>query len=600
MPSRSNTIPTPNGENQSMQNASEHRQPEETQSETTEPESLTQGVAAQNAATPNDAALNEVEAAEESSTDNETVAYDQGWLSSFMRPALIVILATCLNIALLTFLRRFVPSLAPPVYQTLIALGIVAALVGCITSTWLAQPSQRARRTAGYRMAEFALLILLTRIVLWILTGDIPTLGALFTTPLASLFDGLFIIAAIIVTISWVVATEMSRDLLDMALRPDEIKAAKSGTLYRETVQPGYTDRQTLLNSFATRWVIGGIVLVILATGTNVGFSGRGFVAIANQNVAPAVIIAVVVYFLVGLMLLSHGQLAILRARWALEQTPSRDTILRYWPAYAMVLLLVIGGLAALMPFGGTYWLATAITFIIGAVYFVVFGLMQLIGVLFALVMSLLPFRESAEVAPPPPMPSLAPPPAADAASSEFLEIAGSTVFWLIALLIVGYAAYVYFTDKGFHFTWLKWLWQMLTGRWRQATSAYQSWQRDRIHTQDGDRERGRDGRRRWFSWGKRKLEPDAQIRHYYLSLLKEAESKGIERQQAETPFSYAPRLLASLSSDSETPTSETSTAVDELTGAFIQVRYTDEKFDVGKLPLMERFWQHLRQALRL
>ena len=78
------------------------------------------------------------------------------------------------------------------------------------------------------------------------------------------------------------------------------------------------------------------------------------------------------------------------------------------------------------------------------------------------------------------------------------------------------------------------------------------------------------------------------------------AESKGIERQQAETPFSYAPRLLASLSSDSETPTSETSTAVDELTGAFIQVRYTDEKFDVEKLPLMERFWQHLRQALRL
>ena len=141
-----------------MQNASERSQPQDMRSETTEPDSLDQGVAAQNAApndaAPNDAALNEaalneVEATEASSSENETVAYDHGWLSSFMRPALIVILATCLNIALLTFLRRFVPSLAPPVYQTLIALGIVAALVGSITSTWLAQPSQRARRTAG-------------------------------------------------------------------------------------------------------------------------------------------------------------------------------------------------------------------------------------------------------------------------------------------------------------------------------------------------------------------------------------------------------------------------------------------------------------------
>jgi hypothetical protein len=576
-----------------MHNASEHPQPEVPQSETAAPGPAVHVGAEQHSKAPNDTVSGQaIEAVE---TDDQTIAYDQGWLSSLLRPTLIVILAICLNLALLTFLRRFVPSLAPPVYQALIVLGFVAALVGCITSTWLAQPSQRIRRTAGYRMAEFALLILLTRLVLWALTGDIPTLGALFLTPLASLFDGLFVIAAIVVTISWVVATEMSRELLDMALRPDEIKAAESGTLYRETVQPGYTDRQTLLNSFASRWVIGGILLVMLAAGTNVGFAERGFIAIANQNVAPAVIMAVVVYFLVGLMLLSHGQLAILRARWALEQTPSRDTILRYWPAYAVVVLIAIGALAALMPFGGTYWLAAAISFIIGIVYFVVFTIFQLIGVLIALVMALLPFQNEAEMTPPPPMPSFAPPPAADAASSDLLEIAGSTIFWFIALLVVGYAAYVYFTDKGVRFTWLTWLWQMLTSRWRQATAAYHVWQRDRVRMPGSAGEVGGGRGRRWFSWRKRKLEPDAQIRFYYLSLLKEAESKGIERQQAETPHSYAPRLASSLPTDTETPV-----AVDELTGAFIQVRYTDKQFDASQLPLMERFWQHLRKNLRL
>ena len=572
-----------------MPNTTGQEQPEESQSATTTLDSSTEEVAQPHAVNPNN-----TEAADESGAQVETIAYDQGWLSSFMRPVLVAILATCLNIALLTFLQRFMTSLTPPVYLTFIVLGIIAAVVGCITSTWLAQPSQRTRRTAGYRMAEWALLFLLTRIVLWILTGDIPTPRSLFLTPVASLFDGLFITAAIVITISWVFATEMTNDLLDMALKPDEIKAAQSGTLYRETVQPSYTDRQTLLNSFASRWVIGGIALVMLAAGTNVGFSGRGFVAIANQNVAPAVIIAVVVFFLVGLMLLSHGQLAILRARWALEQTPSRDTILRYWPAYAAVLLLVVGGLAALMPFGGTFWLARIITTIVGAVYFVVFTLFQLVGILFALIMSLLPFKEGEEMAPPPAPLQPFPAPPAETAPSEFLELAGSTVFWVIALLIVGYATYVYFTDKGFRFTWLTWLWQMLTSQWRQAGSAYRSWQRDRVRTQT-EREGGEGGRRqRWFSWGKRKREPDAQIRFYYLSLLKEAESQGLGRQDSETPLSFAPRLTTSLPSDPDT-----STAIDELTGAFVQVRYTDEPIDEASLPAMERFWQHVRRILR-
>ena len=572
-----------------MQKSLEGEQPESTPSHTTEP----------NLSQPSSNAAGAVETTDASSSgvvasDAATLKYDQGWLSSFMRPTLIVILAVCLNLALLTFLRRFMTSLAPPVYQAILVLGAIAALTGAITSTWLAQPGQRSRRTAGYRMAEWALLILLTRVVLWGLTGDIPTLNALFRTPLSSLFDGLFVTAAIIVTISWVFAAEFSNDLLDMALKPDEIKAAESGTIYRETVQPAYTDRQTLLNSFATRWVIGGIALVVLAAGTNLGFSGRGFVAIANQNIDPAVIIAVVIYFLVGLMLLSHGQLAILRARWALEQTPSRETILRYWPAYAMAVLVAIGGLAALMPFGGTYWLARIITFVVGGFYLIVFTLLQLVGVLFALLMSLLPFQESEEIAPPPQaMEPLLPPPA-ETAPSEFLELAGSTVFWMIALLIVIYAAYVYFTDKGFRFTWITWLWQMFTSQWRQASSAYQAWQRDRV--QGDNVKEGSGGRRqRWFSWGRRKLEPNAQIRFYYLSLLKEAEAKGIRRQQAETPLSYAPRLMASLPADPDT-----SAAVDELTDAFVQVRYSDSEIDERRLPVLEQFWKHVRRILRM
>ena len=164
--------PNPSDESQSMRRIPEGVEPENGSSDTTDlktskPSAETTG--AMDARTAN--------ASDMVDSDVASLQYDQGWLSSFMRPFLIVILAVCLNLALLVFLRRFMPSLASPVFQTILVLSTIAALSGAITSTWLAQPAQRSRRTVGYRMAEWALLILLTRIVLWILTGDIPTLG---------------------------------------------------------------------------------------------------------------------------------------------------------------------------------------------------------------------------------------------------------------------------------------------------------------------------------------------------------------------------------------------------------------------------------------
>jgi len=305
------------------------------------------------------------------------------------------------------------------------------------------------------------------------------------------------------------------------------------------------------------------------------------------------VIVAVVVYFLVGLMLLSHGQLAILRARWALEQTPTRSTILRYWPAYAVVLLIVIGLLAALMPFGGTYWLARIISAIFGAVYFVVFFIFQIFAILFAMIMSLFPSQEAAEAPPPAPLQPMAPPPQ-QAPPSEFLEMAGSTVFWLIALLIVGYAAYVYFTDKGIRFTWITWLWQLFRSQWRQMTTAYGSWQSSRVDGEGTD-ERGRSGRkRRWFPWQRRQLDPNGWVRFYYHAMLDEAGAKGIVRQKAETPLRFAPRLTQTFADDPSA-----TEAVDGLTGAFIDVRYAEKRMADADLPPLEQFWKTLRRMLR-
>ena len=77
-------------------------------------------------------------------------------------------------------------------------------------------------------------------------------------------------------------------------------------------------------------------MLVLLAAGSRFDLPAAGFFGVMRQNIDPTVIGAIVVYFLSGLVLISQGQLALLRARWTLQKTPSAPNVLRNWPFYAM------------------------------------------------------------------------------------------------------------------------------------------------------------------------------------------------------------------------------------------------------------------------
>ena len=86
--------------------------------------------------------------------------YDESWLDSLLRPLLIVAMATCIDVVALVFVREYMPWFGAPVRWTILVMGIAVATVGCITSTWLAHPGQRLRRTGGFRAAEVVLLVL--------------------------------------------------------------------------------------------------------------------------------------------------------------------------------------------------------------------------------------------------------------------------------------------------------------------------------------------------------------------------------------------------------------------------------------------------------
>jgi hypothetical protein len=537
------------------------------------------------------------------------VPYDQDWLRSLLRPFLIAVMVACLDIAWLALIGRFVPALAGGYGQIVLLFSVLVATIGCTTTTYLAQPGERQRRRPTYRWVEFAFVVVATRLLLWGVTDSWPTLTALIYQPIDSLLDGLFFSAGLVVLFSWWAAIEMTSDLLRLALQPDELFALQTDRI-GEMIRTSNSDRPQILARIVSRWVGGGILMVMAAAGLQVERPAPGaFFALSQQNLAPTIIAAIVIYFLVGLVLVSHGQLALLRTRWLLDRVPASASVLRLWPLYVLLLLVAIDLMAALLPFGGTFLLGQILFTVINFVFNLFMSIFRFFMGLFMLVMAALlgepPPQEAVQAPPPPPPPMIEQLPPAAASLPAW---AGGALFWITMALILGYAAYIYLSDRGVQFTWLLTFWQLLRQRWSAFFGGYRRWQRNLVLSRTGDVAAASETpqvhwSKRGLDW--RRLDPTQQVRYFYLTTLEQAKARGISRTTGETPSQYAPRLAAHLSATEadenlENQRTEKQQAVQKLTEAFIQARYSRRTLATTESTDLARIWEKLKVYLSL
>lgn len=519
---------------------------------------------------------------------------DREWLTSLLRPLLVVSMVSMIDLVLLAFLRQYAPSMAAATRWSIVGMGILAAIVGCTTTSWLAQPAQRLRRSAGYRLAEILLLAATTRAVLWLTDGTLPSPLVMLNDPTGVLADGAFLFALIVVLFTWYAAIDFTDDLLQMALQPDELWINRRANIrFADSARPAPTNRSLVLRGFVARWVGWGILLIILASTLRMGITRPNFWALGRLDVEPLVVGAVLSYFLIGLLLISQGQLAVLRARWTLDHLPTASAITRNWPLYTLLVILCFAVAAAFLPLGDTYLLSIVLGTILNALFAFVYLIFRLITMAFLMLLSLLPFSTPtpAEAPPPPPAQNLLEPP------PEMLVIppwVGGAFFWLSAALLLGYAAYVYFSDKEGSLRWIQWLWARIAAQWRLLFGAAQRWY---VQRQPGPREQaGTPPRtpprsmRRWLPW--RLLSPAQRVRLLYFQLLAAAEARAAGRREAETPDRFAPRLAATIAASEE----ETA-AIDSLTAAFVDVRYAGSASSAAESERLRQSWKRLRTA---
>jgi len=522
-----------------------------------------------------------------------TTQYDESWLGSLLRPLLVIVLVTCINVAAVAFLRQYAPGMGAVMRWTMLAFGVTTTIVGVTTTIWLAHPGQRLRRTATYRVAEIVLLLLVARGVIWLAQGHLPSLDLFLNHPDEAFLDGPYLLTVLAVLLTWFSAIDFTDDLAQLALQPDELyMASLTGRGVHDTTRPAQTDRPAILRRFVARWVGWGVFLLIIASALRLGVARQAFWTLARQDVDPFVIGVIVVYFLIGLLLISQGQLAVLRARWTLDRLPIGEGILRNWPIYTLVVLVIIAALAALLPLGDTILISRVLATVLDALYWLMSLIFQLVSLLLILLLSLLPASHTPPPAEAPPAAAAALPPPA-----SVLEIpawVGGAFFWATMFLILVVAAYFYFSDKETNLRWLHRLIDMLRLRWDQLTLGWRAWRRAQTLRaasrllQPG----GAGAKRRWWSlrWGA--LNPEQQVRYLYFQMLNQAANHDKPRHAGETPVAYAPRLSQAFATQEEEDA-----AIRALTDAFVQVRYAAQPVASEQVSWLARAWERLRQA---
>jgi hypothetical protein len=508
------------------------------------------------------------------------------WADNFFRPLLLTIMIMCFNISLVNLVRLFNPAWRSAYFL----LGMLLVTVEAIYSYRLLKLYRpRDISVWRYRTAEWVVLLLILKALSYAnkpMAFIVADLQAMWENPI-NVISLEFYVMLLLALISWTAATNTAADF--------------------EALYDPFTfqvDRIAPLDTLATRFFGGGILLVLIS-GVSQLIVKFGPASLTNfrRPTLGGIIINVLIYFTLGLVLLSQANLARLIMRWRIQKVEIGPGLVRQWAKYGLIFLGLITFIVFFLPTGYSMGFLTSAGIVLGYVINAMAVVVRLLLFLIVLPFILL-FRLLLGSAPRNPIDiPLEPAPMMDPSAGGFSvpwwEAFRSFLFWLLALAIVWYLFRVYLNERpellqslkrfksiDLIVNFLKQLWQWLMGVARTGFEMVS--ERIRLPGQTGETTSFARG---WNWFGLRRLSARERILYYYLNILKRVEKSGPIRRPQQTPYEYEPEL--------EQTVPEAQTEVHTLTDVFVRARYSREGFDEAQVSLVKRQWQRIRQALK-
>ena len=528
-----------------------------------------------------------------------------GWQEKYLQPVVIALLILAMFSGPVVLLQIIFPQ-GP--WQFLPWLTLLVSAEGLLTTRWLAITERKVNKFV-YRVAEITVILLFLRLFTWLFVVELPTGNELegFLFEPSSFIDPIFFVFVLLLLFAWHQTISMTKIFIGLQLGFDELRYYSKSSFERYKLErPLPIDRKGLLGDFFKQWITGGLITGILATLTTFDLSGLGGGGVEVRTVGrlglrPVMLGALLTYFIGGLWLAGQGQLAVLRSRWLRQDTKLDEKMSRTWNRASVVLIGLIATIAAFLPIGSTFAISRILQLVAVAVIAVVNLVFLLLSVLLFLIASIFISPGAEEELEPSGLSDIVPDqlvfdPLPEQTPTPIL----GGIFWIVVIAAV-IAAVIFFLrgrgvpiTGGFFTTFLSNIWLRLSGWFRflwgglgKQVQQFEQSIRERLQLI----EKPAGG---VFSLGRppfRSLSPREKIRYYYLSVVRRAEEKGVERGKSETPSEYAADLKE------EWP--EADGEVEAITDAFLRARYSPQDMTGKDLGPVKEIWNRIKSAFR-
>jgi len=495
--------------------------------------------------------------------------------------ALVVVLVLAPVVAVLAAIQRLVPAWQLP---WLIWLLCFTAIDAVATQRVVVRQRLVLAEQLPVRGVEWTLLIVATRLVSVAAENDslLAAMEPWLRDPLL-FFGGRFVEYLAPVVITWGLAASLAQVVLGLEAelpKPDARRQSIDDAMVRE-------DRAHALAAFDQLWI--ACLFLTLGCAAFVLYQVP-LAAMLQSWTSARLLLAVFGCISAGLFLHSRGHLDQLNYGWQLEQTVVDADVPRRWrrgswliTGTACVVGLLLGSFVVLAPPPPLVPVANALLFVMAMVVALMIGLVSLLLLPFAWLLSLL----TDGVAPTAPrIPPITPPQITTGTPDR--PLLPALIFWGCVLFLLGIAVLRYVQQRqdlaSLIQRWpaLRWLLRIFGTAWQDV----QAWSRLAAAMV---RQRLR-RRTRVVPRGTRVHGARAQLREIYERLVTVAERKGLPRSPTRTPYELSTALRDTLpSADAE---------LQGLTDVYVAAEYGPGQPQAQDVRRARSYWRRIKPRL--
>ena len=488
-------------------------------------------------------------------------------------------------------------------WLALTILTFAVSLMGIYGTNWLVLHGHFIFSPMIFRIGEFVIVVAVVRVVAWQALDAWPDLALLraYVVDPRVFFDVPFVLMAIVSVFAWQRSMMIGDLFCHIAIGESEARAYVGAV--RGYKQPITRDRAPLLDAYFRTWLWGGAFLLLCAGATTIELPdlARDWPDLARGNapLRPDMVVALLAYAVIGFWLLSQGRLAVMNEHWMIFGMRARAATGLRWQRSSLRLLLAVMVVAAFLPWGSTMPITDILNTLLTGAFIVMQVMHALVVLALAGLYALFGFDLSANLDPD----TMKFPEMFRGTFQSGVELGSvdglltGSLFWLAVGIPAIAAVYFFLRDRdympdgaGLGRLWrlfVEWLLALLRGVANEVEDI-----RIAIQTVLGiDPNVKLSKVAPWRFIRVNALPPREQVRYFYLSALRHASRRGVERRRHRTPLEYVDDLSA------RWPGARDDTRA--LTDAFLKARYTREDIADAEAGAARTIWKRLRAALK-